>query len=275
MLKQTISGGTPFFCSVDNEVAVLHRPSLAADDALVTRWDVVNGLKLETKSLEGTGRPIAFSRTGKYLLTRKDYPLEEAHPIGQFWDLKARTKSATIRVDSRNLISAAFDKKEKLIATGGSGGDIIVCEIPEGKLVNKFKTEVKPLKLPNGKLSNRTIDLSIHFVEFSADGRLVAAWDNSKYVRLWNVAKGEALATIPKVECQQCRFTPDGKYFVTMNLNVMDFRSIKDGTIIAKLGDDAKEKRFITQFMFSDDGKTAALASSSGTIHIWDIPEIK
>lgn len=231
------------------------------------RWDLKTGMEVDYREIWAHGIR-GMSGSGKYMVTPKDPEL----PTAFIWDVLKRNEIATIEVDTRALYSAAFDAAEKLVVTGGAGGDLIVWELPKGKLLNKFTA--RPANYLDGPLSVRQADYSIRFVDFSPNGRIVVARDGTKTLRLWKVADGKMLAAIPKVECEECRFTRDGRFLITVHQNVVEFRSIRNGEIVQSFGEDRKKNVTCKQLMLSTDGRTLAFLSGR-EIHIWETPELK
>jgi WD40 repeat protein len=107
-------------------------------------------------------------------------------------------------------------------------------------------------------------------VAFSPDGKTLASVSTDKTVKLWNVATGKKLATLPEHQglVDSVAFTPDGKALVLgSGAKVIEIWSVANASAIANLEGHTGNVRGLA---FSPNGRILATAGDR-TIRLWDV----
>jgi WD40 repeat protein len=118
----------------------------------------------------------------------------------------------------------------------------------------------------------RTLDAGIGHVqalEFSPDGRLLAAGGDSGLVQLRSAATGELLHTLTghRPTVASVAFSPDGRTLISAGMDhIVRSWDASDGRLV---GQADRGNRWIWSVAFSPDGHTIAAASDDDTISLW------
>jgi WD40 repeat protein len=220
----------------------------------VCRWNLETKKETAYFVLGSGGALRAVSPNGKYMATVKGYPNDTA----VIYDLEKKAEEIKIKIESRHVSAVAFDRVGKYVVLAGDDETIAIWDLLTGEPAGKLKAE---------RLGNLGSSPSFQFLEFSPDGKTLAAYNGRQVVRLWNVADGKLIAAQQGITGRQCRFTPDGRYLITIGREGIQFRSTKDLKIASKLEVEVP----IDRMAISGDGRTLALGS--GRVRIFEITQ--
>ena len=113
-------------------------------------------------------------------------------------------------------------------------------------------------------------DGGVYSVAFSPDGKVLATGDFGGTARLWNLATGRQIASLPAGPgaVGSMAFSPDGKMLATGEYKTARLWNVATGRQIASLpaGSDA-----VNSVAFSPDGKTLATGDDDGTVRLWNV----
>jgi WD40 repeat protein len=109
-------------------------------------------------------------------------------------------------------------------------------------------------------------------VAFSPNGKLLAIISGDYHeatVRLWDIAAGEIVLTIPvSGDVTGVSFSPDGKFLTTWGGNDIDLWAASTGKLLKSLAGHTKE---VSMAVFSPDSQFIASASKDGTARVWSV----
>lgn len=171
----------------------------------------------------------------------------------KIWDLSTMTVTRTFGDSSSGVIALAISPDGKRITTGNNDGSVTIWDTTTGKLLNTLRGH-----------SERIITISI-----SPDGQFLATGSSDHTVRIWDFDTGEKIKTINahSDEVASVAFSPDGKYLATAGektVKIWDLATMGEFKILT-------HPASVAMVSYSPDGKTLAVATSDGTIRLWDI----
>jgi transcriptional regulator with XRE-family HTH domain/sugar lactone lactonase YvrE len=238
----------------------------AYGDGTVRLWNPATGqatgvpLRADTGPGGGVGakvfgpdvRGVAFSPHGNLLATA------DADGTVRLWNTTTwRAVDASLPADT---------------ATGGSVNGVAFS--PHGNLLAAADATVQVWNPATGVSSPADIATggTVNGVAFSPDGNLLATADADGTVRLWTLATGQAIASLPAdigVGVKGVAFSPDGKLLATadadgtVGLWTTATWQAADASLPADFGNS------VTAVAFSPDGKLLAAADADGIVRTW------
>ena len=229
----------------------------ADEDGNVKVWDSRTGAELAVISGHTAAlSAIGISTDGNHLATAShDYSVK-------LWDISSKKIGKTpllTLAHSSSVFSVAFDPKDRILATGGQEGNVILWDIATGD-------EIRVLR---GHADYVTA------IAFKPDGTRIAtsSWDGT--AKVWDSVTGQELFTLGSHTgaVTSIAFSPDGTRIATAS---------EDGT--AKLWDASTGEELLTFFedgsalydiLFSSDGKLLAAGGDSGVhVYVLEIDEL-
>jgi WD40 repeat protein len=285
------------------------------DDKIVTFWNAGNGARERTlPGTEGAVLALAVNRNGALVAaggadqTVRVYQFADAKVLGQF-KTPGPVRSLAFSPNNQVLTAACADKAVlawnmifnsgqplgpdfgKLMATLAHGGPATaVAFAPDGThfFSSSQDQTIKDWKIASeAPLKNFGHPNLVDAVAFNSTGTLLATGCHDGNYRIWDVAKGQAVQTIPAhVVMNQpspiysVAWSPDDKQLLTASYDrSMKLWNAADGKLIREFKG-FKEKEFekghhdgVFSAAFSPDGKFIASGSSDRTVKLWNVAE--
>jgi WD40 repeat protein len=235
----------------------------------------------------GPGSAAGFGGIRSPISGRTNPPGRELKPPGgmggpmpAFGFLPAIALSANLRVLAQTKSDGTIEftdtetrETTSLKSTGGRS-DIIALS-PDARVLIEGKRG-EPLRW--WELRDRTnalLTLDAHRVLFSPDGRLLAAFQRSNLVELWDVAS-RSLRTNLLVEPPlgfSVAFSPDGRLLATVAdpddlENAVQLWSTDTANLVGRC---VGHKQPVLAVAFAPDGRTLASAGADATIKLWNV----
>ncbi|HVK15774.1 MAG TPA: tetratricopeptide repeat protein, partial [Fimbriiglobus sp.] len=207
-----------------------------------------------------TSNVVAISADASVLAERSgrdDYTL---------WDARAGRKVATVSVPQRTDMSpvVTLSRDGRMLAGHYAWrGDNTVT------LWDSATRETRVLKVPD-PTANR---LSIHCVDFSPDGKLLAAGFQFEWVIIWDIATGKAKVQFSQrpsmMNVTAVAFSPDGKSLaVGADVGAVTLWDVETGKRLVSFRGHTSR---VSTLAFSPDGRTLATAGADKTVRLWDV----
>jgi WD40 repeat protein len=220
-------------------------------------WDATTGRRLITFSARDASYDAAFSPDGETLLTAG----LSGTPI--IWDATSGEVRRILGGPEGWYGSVAFSPDGTQVAAGlgetdvGSG-EVLLWDPSTGRLIRTLGE-----RAPRG-------DAAIVDLAFSPDGRLLAAASFDGNVRVWKLASGEEILTLPAPALViGVAFSQDGKLLAS---------SGSDGTVTVWNASTGAQVQSLTGHLgsvltvaFSPNGKRLATAGFDNTARLWDL----
>jgi len=109
----------------------------------------------------------------------------------------------------------------------------------------------------------------INQAAFDSQGERVVTASKDKTARIWKVATGEQLATLPhNDEVGTALFSPDARYVVTASRKTARIWDLSTNKVVQTL---AEHEGLVETVAFSPDGKFLVTASEDKTARIWNV----
>ena len=278
----------PAFAADGKAVAVID------ETGVVRTFDAATGapgptidLKLERSS------EMAFdARTGRVAVGVGAEPFEV-----QVYDVASGKPLAKLPAPGTALPTAAFSPADPDRVAVFTAGSVLVYSVATGRPVRTIDVG-QPDNLPSGRFSpdgrllavatrppsvwelstgKKRFDIDAAGdplgVAFSADGRLLAAWDSNDVVVVFDVRTGQAARRFPLpaqgASVSAAAFTPDGKRLVTGGREgLITLWDVASGEPVLNLD---RHDGCVTGLAFTADGSRMVSTATDGTALVWDL----
>jgi WD40 repeat protein len=227
-------------------------------------WEVATGKNIQTLNHQDRIDSVAFSPDGRTLATAG-----WGNSI-LIWDWEKGRK--TLEMDGGSKVSKVlYDSDGKRIASTGDDGTARIWDATTGKELVKIS-------------ENR--HAYIYDAAFSPDGNRLATaatpiGASGKAVKVWDVATGKQLLSLPLDSAYCVAFSPDGRILVTpwdvynprqtLISSGIKFWDAKTGKEIDRWPCHDRE---VCSLAFDGDGTRLVTASIDGTIKVWDVSKL-
>jgi WD40 repeat protein len=240
--------------------------------------------------LSGASMPLAISADGKTLIA-----LAGSDAIG-FFDVSTGEVTRRLQLEPTRFrgpaITVTVSADGRAVAQALGDGNVKIWNTESGD-VRSLKASERPVELlalsPDGRaLITGSRDEKLRWwtlpadesaewaveavrVQFSPDGRTVAAYQRRNSVQFWEVATRTLRSTIEhEAEFGGAgAFSPDGRLFAAPGQE--DTIRLSDVFTGAAIGTFAGHKQPVFSVAFSPNGKTLASSSDDSTVRMWNV----
>jgi len=285
----------------DNDILPMFSPDgkyLATVDPVSQQtllWDADKGLLLATNLAKGSGI-VGFSAPGDYVafageelklkiwsriktMAPKELALEKPVAVGDEFPIfgLSSDRQFFFAIDSGGLICVWNAENGKLLRSIRGPSDLIHATAlsPHAKQIAVSTEQDNFIRLYDCA-TGRERDLAGHrdFVsgmDFSPDGAMLATGSIDGTIRLWNVARGESIATLPghMQETTDVSFSPDGRTLASLarneSIKLWHIPTLRE--LISISDPDAG-----SWVKFSPDGRRLAVVTGKNTLHFLEAP---
>ncbi|AFY95774.1 WD40 repeat domain-containing protein [Chamaesiphon minutus] len=226
----------------------------------VSLWQIADGQRVAIfQGHSNWTRALAFSCDGKILASASE------DRTVRLWDVQTNRQIATIGPHTHTFRGMKFSRDGRQLAIGCDDCQIRIYNLP-GLLADPTATNVDRhchQLLP--RHSNWVFS-----VAYSPDESRLASASADGTVRIWDLATGECLQTLPHEHWAiRTLFAPDGRYLVVsgMSPTIYVWDTIS-GEPIATLNG---HRDWIWSIEMSADGRTLFSTGEDRTIRVWDL----
>jgi WD40 repeat protein len=259
-------------------------PHAAHSEPVMSATLSPNGKLLSTLSRDGSIR-IWESRTGKQaLLIQPDFAssvyatcftadgkgliLGGEKETLCIWDLEKNRLKHRMQVPDASVMQLVLSPDGNTLAIGTANGAVLLMDLRTGKEMRRFGPE----------------EFGIGALAFSSDGRAILSvstewsgvFEKGSAIRAFEVASGKQIYGMNALQqvSHPFGFSADGSRFAARGQNGVCICDLSTGNVLQELteagiGSDAD--CFVSALAFAPDGRTLAVASSEGTITLWEL----
>jgi WD40 repeat protein len=241
-----------------------HTLAVAAPlDQTVSLWTIATGQVTTLAGAVGRIQTVVFSPDGRTLASSETQPQHHSQlppaadtsttTIVRLWDLA--TGQATV------LATMPDSYGGKVLAFHPGGHTLAVAE--------GMDRTVQLLDVATGHLTALAgHTYPVEAAAFSPDGRTLATGSSDKTARLWDLATGQATATLTHHGgyVVSVAFSPDGRTLATSTGDIVQLWDLATGQATATLFGHTEH---VWSVAFSPDGHTLATGSMDKTVRLW------
>ncbi|HEY0605612.1 MAG TPA: WD40 repeat domain-containing protein [Herpetosiphonaceae bacterium] len=165
---------------------------------------------------------------------------------------------------------SAYAPNGKFVATADSEGVLRVWSLPARKLAYTLGDESE-MAQASSRLDRLSLQLAI-WVRFSPDSTVLASSAPDLKIRLWNVADGSLLRTLPASSdyVRALAFSPDGTILASASAaNVIHLWRVQDGALLRTI----EAPDLVHSLVFSPDGSLLLVAEVTDALHLWRVQD--
>jgi len=212
------------------------------------RWDIrlwapdaANGPTLQ-RTLQGHSDPIlglAFHPAGKMLAS------SSMDQTVRLWDVASGQSYATLQGYSNWLVEVAFSPDGGTLASSGSDGTVQLWTVAKNGDIDRL-AQPTPQPSPLSAQQQSAIELqpgrtlrspkqTIHSIDFSPDGVLLASGSNTGLVQIWNIRTGQRAQSLADHTdfVRVVRFSPDGQQLISGGRDeILRLWDVEQGSVV-------------------------------------------
>jgi len=274
------------------------RLAVASSDGVARIFDTETGRRLLAIGDHQEGlRSAAFSADGRRLVTTgrgKTARVYDSASGGLLLELAGHTHSlygASYSPDDRQILTWSADKTAR-IHSAADGQLIAVLKGPESSLLSaSYSRDGRRIITVRVNRSTQTFDAqsgrllgerqlqqgAIESAAADPSGLRIVTTDREGRVGIWELHSGRPLAMLKECGGQSCSaaFSADGRRIVTTSHDrIGRIFSAEDAQLLSELPAGATGEgstASLATAQFSEDGQRVAIASSQGTVQLWDV----
>lgn len=226
-------------------------------DEVLKLWNAESGAESAIQ-IPDSVTCFAFSPDGKTIATSGD------DRTVKLWDLASGKRLSMIRGHMRNARSLAFRPDGAIVATGSEDLTVKLWDV----------IAARPIHFSN-RLAGKTQDSFQEDTKFvfslasSPDGRTIAATDDDRSIRLWDVESSKERCTLKghKNLVRSVAFSPDGKTIASGSFDkTVNLWNAVTGVEFASF---KAHDEWINSVAFSPDGKVIATGADDNQVKLW------
>jgi WD40 repeat protein len=245
------------------------------NDCTVRVWDAATGRRLTSLAAAGAGTDLvlggslSFGPDGKTLATYCSGAISDpSFYTAILWDTATFRPIASVREAMLPDVAPAlaYAPDGHALALAGGSGRVLLWDTRTHRVTARISTGQEPVQA----------------IAFSPDGKLLAtAGQDSKTVKLWNVANGAAAgaATGPQTSpVEHLAFSPDGSILATASQDsIVRLWTVRSRRLLASLSVPAQDviaagtPAAANGVAFGPGGRTLVSTYNNGTAQVWDL----
>ncbi|MBV9789027.1 MAG: WD40 repeat domain-containing protein, partial [Chloroflexi bacterium] len=169
------------------------------------------------------------------------------------------------------LNDSAYAPNGRLLATTDRQGTVRLWSLPDRRLARILEDHSGEV-VEGGSLLDSAMRSPDAYVSFSPDSAMLASSSPDTTIRLWNVADGTLLRTIPAAtdDVRDLVFSPDGTLLASSSSDkLIRLWRVSDGTLLRTI----ETPDLVRSFSFNHDGTLLLSAEITNPLHLWQVQD--